>query len=262
MSHVYLPFLVNYQYAGEVPVSSHRLRPPFLNGGPVVGDYFDPISGRHFVVARPEAQPELWAAYIEGALDSYRQHDVQTAIEFGRVRDGRCTSMFFAAVECDGRVIGGMRVQGPYTDADQAHALAEWAGRDGSAQIRREVQSRLAEGVIEIKAVWVDHDAPHRHELSSALSRVFVHAMDLMRVRHAMCTAASHAMLRWQTSGGVVSRAVPPVPYPDDRYQTHLMWWDRLEVGGLVDSEQLISIIAESEQLFGAAPVPTLCSVA
>lgn len=241
---------------------SHRLRPPFLGGGSVVGDYFDPVSGRHFVAARPAEQPELWAAYIEGALRSYRLHNVQTAIEFEKVRDGRCTALFFAAVECDGRVIGGLRVQGPYTRADQAHALGEWAGREGSTQIRREVEMRLPAGVIEIKAVWVEHDVPHRHDLSSALSRIFIHSMDLLKVRYAMCTAASHAMMRWQTSGGVVSPAVPPVPYPDDRYRTHLLWWDRHELSTLLDAEQLISIIAESEQLFGSAPVPTLCSVA
>lgn len=226
-----------------------RPRPPFAGSGDVVGDYFDPVSARHFIVARPAAQPELWTSYLEGARESYRRHGVELAVEYDIVRDGKSTSLFFAAVEPDGRVVGGMRVQGPYDRPEQSHAVKEWAGREGSQQLHREIAERVSEGVIEMKAGWVDENAPRRRELTTALARIFVHSMNLMNVRYALCTVASHAVARWETTGGVVSTKVAAVPYPDDRYETLLMWWDRRTVASLAAREQLFAILSESDQL-------------
>jgi hypothetical protein len=63
--------------------------------------------------------------------------------------------LFVATVESDGRVVGGLRVQGPYTRVDRAFALREWAGRAGTTELRRQIGRRLGAGVIEVKAVWV-----------------------------------------------------------------------------------------------------------
>lgn len=224
--------------------------------GDVVGDYFDFLSGRHVIVATPAMQPALWSEYIDGARASYSTHAVEGAIEYGTVCDGRSTALFFAVIESDGRVVGGLRVQGPLTHPDQAHAVREWDGRPGTEQIRSQISQRLAEGVIEIKAVWVEHDAPQHNALTSALARAFIHAMDLLCVRHAMCTAAGHAISRWQTSGGVVSGGVAAVPYPDARYETKLMWWDRNQVARLLSDEAVGALLSESDQLF-APPATT-----
>jgi hypothetical protein len=70
-----------------------------------------------------------------------------------------------------------------------------------------------------------------------------------MNVRYALCTAASHAVARWQSSGGVVSAEVAPVPYPDGRYQTRLMWWDRQKVIQLMSVEQALMMLSEFDQL-------------
>lgn len=230
---------------------------PLQLSGDVVGDYFDSLSGRQIIVATPATQPALWLAYIDGARNSYSTHAVESAIEYGKVRDGRTTALFFAVVETDGRVVGGLRVQGPLTHPDQAHAVREWDGRPGTEQIRSQILQRLAEGVIEIKAVWVDHDAPRHSALTSALARVFIHAMDLLRARHAMCTAAGHAMTRWETSGGVVSADVAAVPYPDERYETKLMWWDRNQVARLLSDESVSALLSESAQLFRQPVTPS-----
>jgi len=226
------------------------LDPPAWAAGAFVGEYFDPASGRQFLVARPSAQPELWAAYIEGAWLSYRQHGVQSAVDFDHVIDGKSTSLFVAAVERDGRVVGGARVQGPYIRAEQAYALREWAGREGSDVLRAQIAGRIEHGVVEIKAVWVDNSASRHKELTAALARTFVHALTLTKVRYALCTAASHAVPRWQSSGGVVSADVAAVAYPDDRYRTQVLWWDRRTVFHSISGEQSRAIDRESEQLF------------
>jgi hypothetical protein len=214
-----------------------------------VGSYYDPVSRYDFVIARPSEQPELWMAYLGGARTSYRRFGVERVLEYDRTRDGTSTALFFAAVDGDGQVAGGMRAQGPYLRAGQAHALVEWAGRDGAAALHAEISERIPAGVIEMKTGWVRHDAPRRVELTAALARVFVHSMALLNVRHALGTVAAHAVARWQTTGGVVSSRVAPVGYPDGRYLTSPMWWDRETFADLAAAEQLPRLIDESAQL-------------
>lgn len=231
--------------------------------GCVLAQFFDAGSGCRFVFAEAAAQPALWAAYLEGARRSYREHGVETAVEHDSVRDGHSTALFVAAIDFDGRVVGGLRVQGRLTRSDQAHAVREWAGRPGTAQMHTQIGQRLRYGVIEVKAVWVDFDAGGRAALTAALARAFVHAMDLLQVRYALCTAAGHAVARWQASGGVVSSDIAAVAYPDERYRTVLMWWDRTRIADLVSPDQLDALSRESELLCGrVAAVPTVASIA
>lgn len=228
----------------------------------VIGAYFDMTSGCYLIFAEPAAQPALWDSYLTGARRSYRQHGVEAAIEYGQVRDGRSTALFVVAVDDAGQVVGGLRVEG-LSRPDQAHAMREWAGRPGTAEMQAQIAHRLPAGIIEVKAVWADHDTDHRPALTAALARAFVHAMDVIHVRYALCTAAGHAVPRWQTSGGVIASDVVAVAYPDERYRTVLMWWDRDRIADVVTADQYAALIRESDLLFGrVAAVPTLWSVA
>jgi hypothetical protein len=230
-------------------LTSNLLSFPSWASADVVGELFDPVSGRLLVLARPTAQPDLWAAYLGGARQSYRLHGVESAVDYDRIRDGLSTSLFVAAVAHDGRVVGGLRVQGPYTHVEQTYALQEWAGRAGTTELRRQVGRRLRAGVIEVKAVWVDRDANRHDALTAVLARMFVHLLTLMDVRYALCTAAEHAVPRWQSSGGVVSTQVPAVAYPDERYRTLLMWWDRHNAFQRMAGRQAGAVVRESAQL-------------
>jgi hypothetical protein len=230
---------------------------PSWTSGEIVGELFDAASDRLLVIARPAAQPDLWAAYLHGARLSYAQHGVESAVDYDHVRDGDSTSLFVAAVESDGRVVGGLRVQGPYTRVDQADALREWAGRAGTTELRRQIGRRLADGVVEVKAVWVDRDAGRHDALTAVLARMFVHLPTLMDVRYAFCTAASHAVPRWESSGGVVCAQVAPVAYPDERYRTLLMWWDRQTVVTGMAGGQARAVLQESARLHRPAAVST-----
>jgi hypothetical protein len=236
----------------------HLLSFPSWVYGDVVGELFDPDSDRLLVIARPPAQPDLWAAYVDGARMSYAQHGVESAVDYDRVRDGASTSLFVAALARDGRVVGGLRVQGPYTHVEQTYALREWAGRAGTSELRRQVGRRLRAGVIEVKAVWVDRDAVRHDALTAVLARMFVHLLTVMDVRYALCTAAEHAVPRWQSSGGVVSTAVPAVAYPDDRYRTLVMWWDRHSVLAGMAGQQARAVVRELAQLRRPVTVPTV----
>jgi len=231
-----------------------RIPPSFsAQSGDVIAIYYDPITGCEFVAARPSQQPLLWLSYLDGARASYRKHDVESVLEYDSIRDGSSTALFYVALQPDGKVAGGLRVQGPYQSPDQAHAVAEWAAFDDDAEVRREISERIPAGVIEMKTGWVSHTAWRRPELTAGLARLFVHSIKLMGVRYAFGTVATHAVKRWQTTGGVVSAKVAPVAYPDERYRTVLMWWDRETFADLAAFEQLSAIMDESAQLTAGA---------
>ncbi|QNK82066.1 hypothetical protein [Nakamurella sp. PAMC28650] len=226
-----------------------------LIAGPIIARYRDVLSGCTFVVATPAGQPQLWETYLRGAEVSYSRHGVESVLEYHVIADGRSTALFFAALDPAGAVVGGMRVQGPYSLAVQAHAICEWDDREGSTELHEEITVRLEDGVIEMKTGWVDDMASNRRELTDALARIFVHSLRLMGVRWALGTVAQHAIRRWQTTGGVVSEGVAPVAYPDERYRTVLMWWDSRSFAELAVPEQLPLIMNESAQLRTVAPL-------
>ena len=230
--------------------SQFRIAPSSpAQSGDVIAIYYDSVTGCQFVVARPAQQPLLWLSYLDGARASYRKFGVERVLEYDRIRDGSSTSLFCAALEPDGQVTGGMRVQGPYQSADQAHAVEEWAAFDDDAEVRREISERIQAGVIEMKTGWVSDTAWRRAELTAGLARFFVHSINLMGIRYGFGTVGTHAVKRWQTTGGVVSANVAPVAYPDNRYRTVLMWWDRETFADLAAVEQLPAIMHESAQL-------------
>jgi len=219
--------------------------------GRLLGSYREAISGCQFLYARPADAPELWDAYLHGARQNYRRFGVEQVLEYETTRTGQSTTFFVAVADHRGRVVAGVRVQGPYRSVDQAHALAEWAGRPGSVALRREIAARADApdgGVIELKTGWVDSDAPARRALTPALARTAFHIFRLVGVRYALCTVADHAVRRWQSSGAQVSADVTPVAYPDPRYRTVPIWWDRETMLEKSDAAHLLLLADEQDQ--------------
>lgn len=210
----------------------------------------DALSGHTFIVGTPRTHGALWRGFMDGALAAYRRFDVEVALEYDRVISGRSTAMFIAGVDPNGRVVAGLRVQGPYSHADEAHAVAkEWRGHRGEGALRRMIADRAAEGLVELKVGWVAHDAEHRHALREAVARCIVHATNLMGVRYGFLTADRGVAPQWAVSGGKPAWWIPSAPYPDERYQTVSLWWDMHGYRDLADARQLELIQAEEREL-------------
>lgn len=64
-----------------------------------------------------------------------------------------------------------------------------------------------------------------------------------------MATAADHVLRRWQSGGGRVDESVPATPFPDDRYRTRLMWWDRARLNSLTSPETWQRMRREADAL-------------
>lgn len=102
--------------------------------------------GVRLVLSYPATDDYLWDEYLSGAWESYRRHGAQAALDVPAVRDGVSTSLFYALVDGDGVVVGGVRAQGPYVCASQSHAMVEWTGNRALDAVRETIAARIPEG--------------------------------------------------------------------------------------------------------------------
>jgi len=201
--------------------------------------FWDPSSGTRIEAHAPSARPDLWHRYVEGVTRSYRRYGVERALDLESFADGASTSLFFVAMSSDAEVVAGLRVHGRLSNPGQAHAMLEYAPYpELAAKVEAIIDDRLPLGVLEIKGVWVAPDVRRHNRLSNAIARCYLHAMALLNAQFAFCTAGRHAAARWRGAGGQVVTALPPIPYPDERYETFMLWWDAARLD-LADPDQL-----------------------
>ncbi len=112
-----------------------------------------------------------------------------------------------------------------------------------------------------MKAAWLAKDptgGPHRAKM---IARSGFHAMAVYDLGFCLATSAAHVLEQWRSSGGVIA-PIPATPYPDARYATKMMWWDRRTFGAHGDHEQVATIrremthVRRNTQLRHRAPEP------
>jgi hypothetical protein len=208
----------------------------------------DPDIGCTLVLSQPAVDPDLWAEFSLGAERSYRKHGVDCVLDVDELRSGADTVMFFAVIDEAGRTVGGLRAIGPLRSADDSHAVVEWAGQPGQQAVRDMITDRIPFGVLEMKTGWVVDDPDRNPSLTTVLARSGFHIAGLLGFQFFMATAATYVLNRWRSSGGVVA-PIPATPYPNDRYQTKMIWWDRRDFINHAEPKQVAKILIETEQL-------------
>ncbi len=206
---------------------------PLSSPAPNIAGPLDPIvvpdatSDVSMVVASPNIVPDLWHEYLDGAHAAYSARGVDDALDYDAICDGSSTTVFCAVIDSAGDVIGGLRVQGPYTLPHQSHAVTEWDGQAGQSALIRAIGSRLAGGLIEVKSAFVDPTSSDAAAAAGFLARTPLIVMTATGTRHMLATAADYVLARWESGGGRVDTDIPFTPYPDERYRTQAMFWDR-----------------------------------
>jgi hypothetical protein len=204
----------------------------------------DQATGCLITVATPHAEPDLWDQYLKGARRSYRRHGLERVLDFDAIEDGSDTALFFAAT--DGQMVGGTRVVGPLSSPEDSHALDEWAGNPGRAELRKMIANRIPFGVVEAKTAWTDHES---RALTAALARTALPMMTLLGVRFVMATSGEHVLEQWRSSGGVVAAQIPATAYPSDAHRTRIVWWDRGTIAVHAEPEQFKLMLAENREV-------------
>jgi hypothetical protein len=208
----------------------------------------DPDTDCTLIVSQPSTDPALWREYAIGAQRSYSRHGVECALDVDALRSGADTIMFFAVLDDAGQIVAGLRAKGPLRSADESHAVAEWAGQPGQRAVHNMISDRIPFGVLEMKSGWVTADPDRGRDLAAALARSPFHMMALVDVQFCMATAASYVLNRWRTSGGVVA-SIPATPYPNERYQTKMIWWNRRDFLNYAEPKQAAKILTETNEL-------------
>jgi hypothetical protein len=208
-------------------------------------EWWDPDTQCTLVASAPDSEPQLWDEYVRGAEDSYHRHGVERALDLQSLRNPSESSLFLAAVDASGRMVAGVRAKGPYRAADESHAVIEWGGQPGLTTVKRMISDRIPFGVVEVKTAWVTDDPDRNRSLTNALARFPLHSALLLDAKFAMATSGAHVLARWRTTGGMVAAQVPPTPYPDERYQTKMMWWDRSTFSVHAEPRQITRIASE-----------------
>ena len=211
--------------------------------------WHDADSNCTIVVSQPLAEPALWEEYLSGAQRSYHKHGVEAALDWDEIADGSDTALFFAAVGPSGKVVGGVRAKEPYRSADQSHAVVEWANQPGQTTVRKMINDRIPFGLSEMKTAWVSDDPSQGRSLTTTLARTAMHTMAALDIQFIMATAAAHVLDRWRSSGGVVVSRIPATPYPDERYRTKIMFWDRRTYANHAQPNQVAKVLAEAAYL-------------
>ena len=206
--------------------------------------WFDSDTGCTVVVSTPTADPALWADFIDGAARSYHRHGIEQALDMKSLADESHTQLFQAVVNDAGAIMGGIRAKGPLDSPEESHAMVEWEGKAGLLSVRKMLADRLPFGVVEMKTAWMSDDPNRSRGISNTLARSPFTTMALLDAQFVVATAGSHVLNRWRTSGGVVAK-IPATPYPDDRYRTKMMWWDRSTFANNADAEQVSRIFNE-----------------
>jgi hypothetical protein len=214
---------------------------------------YEAASETTLVAGSPADLPQVWARYVETAHAIYEARGVGAALEYAAIRSGESTSMFVAVLDAGGAVVGGLRVQGQYFSVGESHAVTEWAGQPGRAALLDAMEQRLDGGLVEVKSAFVDPRAPFADLIAARLARVALLVMEMTGVRHLMATAADYVLSRWESGGGRVDDAVAPTPYPDDRYRTRVMFWDRHTVHALAEPDVWDAMIGDYATAFGAS---------
>jgi hypothetical protein len=219
----------------------------------------DPDIDGTLVMSDPSSDPDLWAEYAAGAVRSYSKRGVESALDMEALRTGDDTIMFGAVVDDSGHVAGGYRAIA-LSCADDSHAVAEWAGQPGQADVRRMIDERVPYGVLEMKSGWVTDAAGRNPLLTTALARSCFYMMVVLDFQYTMCTAATPVLNSWRSSGSVVA-PIPATPYPNEHYRTKMMWWDRRDFVSHAKPGQLAKIVSETKDLlheqFRRGPVVT-----
>ena len=207
--------------------------------------WWDRDTDCQIVVSQPATDPKLWRSFLNGATHSYRKHGVECALDIDAVQGGADTAFFWSAIDATGEVVAGVRAKGPLRSAEDSHAVVEWSGRPGEHAIRKMITDRVPFGVIEMKSAWIAEGAHGNGGLAKVIARSGFHAMEMLGIQFCMATGATQVLQRWRSSGGVLAAAIPATPYPDERYRTKMMWWDRNNFVRHAEPEQVSKILIE-----------------
>ena len=210
--------------------------------------FVDLASGVRFEGHHPLERPDLWKVYLEEGEGKYRSRGFEGTLRRAELEDGKDVSLFFLGFSPDGDPVAGVRFHGPLESSDQAAVIEEMAQSSEIEDIRGQIDSYIRYGVLEVKGAWAKGAAVTGVRLIAAITRAGTHAMNWLGAEHAVA-AVSDMLSEIGASAGARAMGTTWVPFPDERYRTIAVSWQRARTYEFASPEHQQAMRREAEQL-------------
>jgi molybdopterin/thiamine biosynthesis adenylyltransferase len=215
--------------------------------------FVDRTTGLRFEAHHPATRPDLWQAYLEGAVREYEKYGLSQLIDRDELTRAEGVSMFFVALDAEGQVTAGMRCYGPLDDVDDSVALPEMASSPEAPELREIIRSKVPYGVVEIKGVWRAASGDGSHLVAASLGRCTIHSLEWLGAEMALGAVAERLQPYAAALGGRMV-GTKSAAFPTEQYRTVLLAYYRSDYRPLIRPDQAALFREESEQLRAAPP--------
>src|SRR5664280_2092969 len=188
--------------------------------------FVDQESGVRFEGHHPLERPDLWKVYLNEAEGIFRSRGFESTLRRVELEEGNGVSLFILAFDTDGNAVAGVRFHGPLEGSHQAAIIEEMASSPEIGMIRDLIEQEIRLGAVEIKGLWSKGATVVGTQLRTAMSRSITHGMNWLGAEFAFA-AVSDMLLPIGGPTGAGQIGTQWVPFPDERYRTVAVSWNR-----------------------------------
>ena len=210
--------------------------------------FIDEASGVRFEGHHPLERPDLWRRYLDDAEGKYRSYGFEGTLRRRELEEGRGVPLFFVGFAPDGEPVAGLRFHGPLESRWDAALMEELASLPEIGEIGDLIEREARLGVIEAKGGWAKGASTLGVRMVATISRMMTHAATWLGAERTIAAVSDQLIPVGKVAGGeVLSRNW--VPFPDERYRTYAVTWQRGRSYDLADDDNRRALRREAEQL-------------
>jgi len=203
--------------------------------------FVDQESGVRFEGHHPLERPDLWKVYLNEAEGIFRSRGFEGTLRRLELEEGNGVPLFILGFDADGSA-------GPLEGSHQAAIIEEMSSSPEIGIIHDLIEQEIRLGALEIKGAWSKGASVVGARLLAAISRSVTHGMNWLGAEFAIA-AVSDALMPVGDVTGALQVGTHWVPFPDERYRTVAVAWQRGRTYELATSVNQQAYRREAEQL-------------
>ena len=206
-----------------------------------------PNSDIRLFIFNPSDYPYLWTKYLEGLQREYGRIGVDHILDMETLNNPASAAMGVLAI-IDGKIVSGMRFQGPLRKAIEASVYKEMAGGD-QALLKQLLEEWIPEKVVEGKGLWLATKHPARKRILQSMARSSIYGAALLGARYAPGTSPSNISKIHVAIGMKEMPEIGCVAYPNDDFNTTFGFYDLQKVFDFCTDQNRILLRRDWQQI-------------